>query len=94
MMGSSATPSLPAPAAAVTNPAASMSMIKRVMKRAGDNFFIGAALPATKKAASKVCAQLSWVDAAYTSIVDNYEAEKNSQEQLQVGSKVCFCQEH
>ncbi len=51
MMGSSATSSLPAPTAAVTNPAASVSMIKRVMKRAGDTFFSGAASPATKKAA-------------------------------------------
>jgi hypothetical protein len=83
MMGSSATTSLPAPAAAVMNPAASVSMIKRVMKRAGDTFFSGAVLPATKKAAGKVCAQLSWVNAAYTSIVDDYKAEKNSQELFQ-----------
>ncbi len=34
MMGSSATTSLPAPAVAVTNLGASVSMIKRVMKRA------------------------------------------------------------
>jgi hypothetical protein len=83
MMGSSATTSLPAPAAAVTNPAASVSMIKRVMKRAGDTFFSRAALPATKKATGKVCAQLSRVDAAYTSIVDDYKAEKNLQELFQ-----------
>jgi hypothetical protein len=67
----------------MTNPAASVSMIKRVMKRARDTFFSGAALPATKKAAGKVHAQLSWVDVAYTSIVDDYRAEKNSQELFQ-----------
>jgi hypothetical protein len=55
-------------------------MVKRVMKRAGDTFFGGAASTATKAAARKVCAQLSWVDAAYTLIVDDYKAEKNSQE--------------
>jgi hypothetical protein len=78
MPGSSATatPLAVAPAPAVT-------MVKRVMKRAGDTFFGGAALPATKAAAGKVCAQLSWVDAAYTSIVDDYKAEKNLQEIFQ-----------
>ncbi len=52
------------------------------MKRAGDIFFSGddgAASPATKKAAGEVCASLSWEDAAYTLIVDNYKAELNSQ---------------
>jgi hypothetical protein len=83
MMGSSATTSLPAPAVAMMNPSASVSMIKRVMKRAGDTFFRRVASPATKKAAGKVRAQLSRVDAAYTSIVDDYEAEKNSQELFQ-----------
>ena len=55
-------------------------MVKRVMKKAGDTFFGRAALPATKAATGKVCAQLSWANPAYTSIVDDYEAEKNSQE--------------
>ena len=48
------------------------------MKRAEDTFFGGAALPASKAAAGKVRAQLSQADAAYTLIVDDYEAEKNS----------------
>ena len=65
MMGSSVTTSLPAPAAAMTNPAASVSMIKRVIKRAGDTIFSRAALPVTTKADGKVCAQLSREDAAY-----------------------------
>jgi len=38
-----------------------------------------AALPATKAAAGKVRAQLNRAD-AYTSIVDDYKVEKNSQE--------------
>ena len=50
------------------------------MKRAGDIFFSGVALPATKKAAGKVRAHFSREDAVYTSIVDNYKAEKNWQE--------------
>ncbi len=50
------------------------------MKRAGDIFFSGVTLPATKKAAGKVRAFLSWEDAVYISIVDNYEAEKKLQE--------------
>ena len=53
-MGFSATTAPPlaaAPAAAVTNPAAPVSMVKRVMKRAGDTFFSGAASPARKIAA-------------------------------------------
>ena len=33
-----------------------------------------------KKAAGKVCASLSWEDAAYTLIVDDYEAELNLQD--------------
>ena len=37
-------------------------------------------MPATKAAAGKVRAQLSRADEAYTSIVDDYEAEKKSQE--------------
>ncbi len=77
MPGSSATPACPPLAAA---PAPDVTMVKWVMKRAGDTFFGGAALPATKTAAGKVCDQLSQADAAYTSIVDDYEAEKNSQE--------------
>jgi hypothetical protein len=82
MPGSSATatPRAAAPAPAVT-------MVKRVMKRAGDTFFGGAALPATKAAAGKVRAQLSWADAAYTLIVDNYKAEKKSQEIFQYSLK-------
>jgi hypothetical protein len=68
--------------AAVMSPTAPVSsmMRKTVMKRAGNIFFSGVASPATKKSAGKVCAHLSREDAAYTSIVDNYEAEKNSQE--------------
>ena len=61
-------------------PTPDVAMVKRVMKRAGDTFFGRAASPATKAAAGKVRAQLSRADAAYTSIVDDYEAEKNSQE--------------
>ncbi len=50
------------------------------MKRAGDIFFSVVALSATKKTAGKVRAHLSWEDAVYTLIVDNYKAEINSQE--------------
>jgi hypothetical protein len=56
------------------------SVRKRAMKRAGDIFFSRAALLATKKAAGKVCASLSWEDARYTSIVDDYKAELNLQD--------------
>jgi len=77
MPGSSATAACPPLAAA---PAPDVTMVKRVMKRAGDTFFGGAASPATKAAAGKVRAQLSRADAVYTSIVDDYEAEKHSQE--------------
>jgi len=77
MPGSSATATHPPLAAA---PTPDVTMVKRVMKRAGDTFFGGAASPATKAAAGKVCAQLSWADAAYTLIVDDYEAEKTSLE--------------
>ena len=66
-----------------SNPAAPVSMVKRVMKRAGDTFFSGASSPATKSAAGKVRVQLSRGDVAYTSIVEDYEAEKNSQELFQ-----------
>jgi hypothetical protein len=76
-------PFVTAPPVAVTNPAAPVSMVKRVMKRAGDAFFNGASSPATKIAAGKVRMQLSRGDVAYTSIVDDYEAEKNSQELFQ-----------
>ena len=76
-------PLVAAPAVAVTNPAAPVSMVKRVMKRAGDTFFSGASSPATKSAAGKVRVQLSRGDVAYTSIVEDYEAEKNSQELFQ-----------
>jgi hypothetical protein len=61
-------------------------MVKKVMKRAGDTFFGGAASPATKAAAGEVRVQLSRADVAYTSIVDDFEAEKNSQEIF----KYCF----
>ena len=61
-------------------PAPAVPMIKRVMKRAGDTFFGEESSPATKVAAGKVRSQLARADAAYTSIVDDYEAEKNSQE--------------
>ncbi len=77
MPRSSATAARPPLAAA---PVPDVTMVKRVMKRAGDTFFGRVALPATKAAAGKVCAQLSRVDAAYTSIIDDYKAEKNSQE--------------
>jgi hypothetical protein len=79
MPGSSATSARPPLAAA---PAPDVTMVKKVVKRAGDTFFGGAASPATKAAAGMVRAQLSWADAAYTSIVDDYEAEKISQEIL------------
>ena len=85
-MGSSANAAPPladAPAVAVTNPAAPVSMVKRVMKRAGEIFFSRAASPTTKIAAGKVCAQLSWEDVVYTSIVDVYKEEKNSQKLFQ-----------
>jgi hypothetical protein len=78
MLGSSATA---APLAADPTPA--VTIVKRVMKRAGDTFFDGAALPVTKAAADKVRAQLSWADAANTSIVDDYKAKKNLQEIFQ-----------
>jgi hypothetical protein len=74
---------LVAPAAAAATVSMASSMRKRVMKRAGDIFFSkgdGAASPVTKKAASKVCAALSWEDAVYTLIVDHYEAELYSQD--------------
>ena len=71
MPKSSATATHPPLAAA---PAPDVTMVKRVMKIGG------AALPATKAAAGKVRAQLSRVDPAYTLIVDDYEAETNSQE--------------
>ena len=77
MPKSSATAACPPLAAA---PAPDVTMVKRVMKRAEDTFFGGAALPATKTAAGKVHAQLSQVDPVYTLIMDDYEAEKNSQE--------------
>jgi len=79
MPGSSATATRP-PLAAAPAPDVTMTMVKRVMKRAGDTIFGGAASPATKAAAGKVHAQLSRADAAYTLIVDDFEAEKNSQE--------------
>ena len=74
---SSATTASPSLAVA---PAPDVTMVKRVVKRAGDTFFGEAASPATKLAAGKVRAQLSRADTAYTSIADDYEAEKNSQE--------------
>ena len=61
-------------------PAPAVTMVKRVMKRAGDTFFGGATSPATKVAAGKVRSHLAWADVVYTSIVDDYEEEKNSQE--------------
>jgi hypothetical protein len=50
------------------------------VKRADDIFFSVVASPATKKSAGKVRAHLSWEDVAYTLIIDDYKAEKNSQE--------------
>ena len=61
-------------------PAPAVTMVKRVMKRAGDTFFGEATSPATKVAAGKVCSHLARADVVYTSIVDDYEEEKNSQE--------------
>jgi hypothetical protein len=43
-------------------------------------FFSKVALLATKKAAGKVGSFLSQEDVTYTSIVDDYKAEKKSQE--------------
>ncbi len=43
-------------------------------------FFQRISIAGNQKAAGKVCAYLSWEDVAYTSIVVNYKAEKNSQE--------------
>ena len=77
MPWSSVTATCPPLAAA---PAPAVTMVKRVMKRAGDTFFGGATSPATKVAAGKVRSQLARADAAFTSLVDDYEAEKNSQE--------------
>jgi hypothetical protein len=74
---------LVAPAAAAATISVASSMRKRVMKWNGDIFFSkgdGAASPATKKAAGKVRAALSWEDAVYTLIVGDYKAELNLQD--------------
>ncbi len=74
---------LVAPAAAAAIVSMASSMRKRVIKRTDDIFFRkgdGAASPATKKAVGKVRASLSWEDATYTLIVDNYQAELNLQD--------------
>ncbi len=62
---------------------APISMVKRVMKQAGDVLFNGAASGGKIGAAGKVRAQLSGEDPAYTSIVDDCKEEKSSQELFQ-----------
>jgi hypothetical protein len=65
------------------------TMVKGVMKRAGDIAFSRAALPGMKRSPGKVRAQLSRADPAYTSIVEDHEKEKSSQELFQ--SAWCRC---
>ncbi len=66
-----------------TSAPAPISMVKRVMKQAGDVFFNGGALPGKRRSAGKVRARLSQEDPVYTSIVNDYEEEKSSQELFQ-----------
>ncbi len=67
----------------LTSAPAPISMVKRGMKRAGDVFFNGGALPGRRRSAGKVRAQLSQEDPAYTLIVNDYKEEKCSQELFQ-----------
>jgi len=58
-----------------------ISMAKRVMKRAGDMFFSGPETTPTKRnCAGRVRTQLAHSDPTFTSILKEYEEEKNSQE--------------
>jgi len=58
-----------------------ISMAKRVVKRAGDMFFSGPETTPTKRnCAVRVRTQLARSDPAFTSILEEYEEEKNSQE--------------
>jgi hypothetical protein len=58
-----------------------ISMVKRVMKRAGYMFFSGPETTPTKRnCAGKVRTQLARSNPAFTSILEDYEEEKNSQE--------------
>jgi hypothetical protein len=58
-----------------------ISMAKRVMKWAGDMFFSGPEMTPTKRnCAGRVRTQLARSDPAFTSILEEYEEEKNSQE--------------
>jgi hypothetical protein len=74
---------VPTAVAAAPTPAAAppISMVKRVMKRAGDMFFSGPETTPTKRnCAGRVRTQLSRSDPEFTSILEDYEDEKNSQE--------------
>ena len=56
-------------------------MVKRMVKRAGDMFFSGPETTPTKRnCAGKVRTQLARSDPAFTSILEDYEEDKNSQE--------------
>jgi hypothetical protein len=56
-------------------------MAKRVMKRAGDMFFSGPeTTPTRRNCTGRVRTQLAHSDFAFTSIIKEYEEEKNSQE--------------
>jgi hypothetical protein len=73
------------PTAVVATPTPSAAppvlMVKRVMKRAGDMFFSGPEMTPTKRnCAGRVRTQLACSDPAFTSILEEYEDEKNSQE--------------
>jgi hypothetical protein len=58
-----------------------ISMAKRVMKRAGDMFFSGPETTPTKRnCAGRVRTQLARSDPTFTSILEEYEEEKKSQE--------------
>ncbi len=74
---------VPTAVAAAPTPAAAppISMVKRVMKRAGDMFFRGPEMTPTKRnCAGRVRTQLSCSNPAFVSILEDYEDEKNSQE--------------
>jgi hypothetical protein len=56
-------------------------MAKRVMKRAGDMFFSGPEMTPTKRnCTGRARTQLARYDPAFTSILEEYEEEKYSQE--------------
>jgi len=58
-----------------------ISMAKRVMKRAGDMFFSGPKTTPTKwSCMGRVRTQLTCSNPAFTSVLEEYEEEKNSQE--------------